>query len=69
MGTRAVQALKPIFAALKMIYAGDVTIPLTFVPVVDGKFSGNEVLKTEGETLLKELAKLTPVYQALHQQS
>ena len=69
MGTRAVQALKPIFAALKMIYAGEVTIPLTFVPVVDGKFSGNEVLTLAGETLLKELAKLTPVYQALRQPS
>ena len=49
MGTRAVQALKPVFAALKLIYAGEVTIPLKTVPVVEGTFSGNEVLTTSAK--------------------
>ena len=44
MGVRAVQALKPIFTALRLIFCGEVTIPLPLVPVVDGVFSGNEVL-------------------------
>lgn len=65
MGTRAVQALKPVFAALKLIYAGEVTIPLKTVPVVEGTFSGNEVLTTSAKGLLKELGVITPMFQAL----
>lgn len=67
MGTRAVQAMKPILASLKMFYAGEVTIPLTFVPVVDGTFPGNDVLRTSAQNLLRELAKLTPGLQLIRQ--
>ncbi len=68
-GTRAVQSLKPILATLRLIYAGEVTIPLILLPIVDGTFSGNAVLIAGAQNLMKELAKLTPAFQAIRQQS
>ncbi len=61
MGTRATQALKPVLAALKLVHAGDVTIPLVTVPVKDGLFEGNDILRTSANALLEELAIMTPV--------
>ena len=60
MGTRAAQALKPVLAAVKLVHAGDVTIPLVSVPVKDGVFAGNEILRTSALALLEELAIITP---------
>jgi NAD(P)H-dependent FMN reductase len=65
MGTRALEALKPVLVALKLPFAGEVTIPLTFVPIVDGIFPGNDVLVASAQALMKELGVLTPVYQEL----
>ena len=68
MGVRAVQALKPILAALRMFYAGEVTIPMTITPVIDGVFEGNEVLVNSAKALLNELSILTPALQPIRPQ-
>ncbi len=60
MGVRAIQALKPIFMALRLFYCGEVTIPLPSVPVVDGVFSGNDVLNAGAKAILKEIADVAP---------
>ncbi|MFZ1062314.1 MAG: NAD(P)H-dependent oxidoreductase [Acidimicrobiales bacterium] len=67
MGVRAVQALKPIFAALRLIFSGEVTIPLPLVPVVDGVFSGDEVLNNGARAILRELSIMTPPLKALRE--
>jgi NAD(P)H-dependent FMN reductase len=64
-GMRAAQVLKPSLVALKMPYAGDVTISLPITPVVEGVFKGDEQLVKAAGVLLDELARLTPVFQAL----
>lgn len=61
MGTRSAQALKPVLAALKLVHAGDVTVPLVTAPVKDGFFEGNEVLRASANNLLEELTIMTPV--------
>lgn len=61
LGTRAAQALKPVFSSLKIFHAGDVTVPLKTVPVVDGVFSGSEILTRSANSLLDELATMTPL--------
>jgi NAD(P)H-dependent FMN reductase len=67
MGVRAVQALKPVFAQLRMPYSGEVTIPLPMVPVVDGVFAGNDVLVTGAQAMLKELGVMAPLYKGLRE--
>ena len=64
MGTRAAQHLKPVLAALRIVYAGDVAIPLQTTPVVDGVFRPNEVLNHAAAAVLTEIAALHP---GLHQ--
>jgi NAD(P)H-dependent FMN reductase len=67
MGVRAVQALKPIFAALRLIFSGEVTIPLPLVPVVDGVFSGNEVLNNGAKAIVRELTIMSPPFKQLRE--
>jgi NAD(P)H-dependent FMN reductase len=67
MGVRAVQALKPVFAQLRMPYSGEVTIPLPMVPVVDGVFAGNDVLVTGAQAMLKELGVMAPLFKGLRE--
>jgi NAD(P)H-dependent FMN reductase len=69
MGLRAAQLLKPILAALKVTLCGDVSIPLATVPVVDGVFSGNDILVDSANNLLKELAVMTPLLKTLRPDS
>jgi NAD(P)H-dependent FMN reductase len=64
-GLRAAQALKLSLVALKMPFAGDVGIGLAQTPVVEGVFTANEQLEASAETLLDELARLTPLYRTL----
>ena len=54
MGVRAVQALK-------------VTIPLPLVPVVDGVFSGNEVLNNGAKAIVRELTIMSPPLKQLRE--
>lgn len=63
MGLRAATALKPVLAQLKMVWVGDVSIPLMMTPVVDGEFKGNDILVESSKVLLDELATFTPIYQ------
>jgi hypothetical protein len=65
MGVRAIQALKPIFMALRLFYCGEVTIPLPTVPVVDGVFSGNDVLNAGAKAILKEIADVAPALKTI----
>ena len=60
MGTRSAQHLKPVFSALKLVHAGDVSIPLVTTPVVDGVFVGNDILINSAKSLLNELDFITP---------
>ena len=60
MGTRSAQHLKPVFSALKLVHAGDVSIPLVTTPVVDGVFAGNDILARAAANLLNELDFVTP---------
>lgn len=64
-GLRAAQVLKPSLVALKMPFAGDVAIPLSTSPVVNGVFEGNEQLVAASKALLDELARFTPLFQSL----
>jgi NAD(P)H-dependent FMN reductase len=64
-GMRAAQALKPSLVALKMPLAGDVSVSLITNPLVDGVFPGDEGLVKSAQTVLNELALLTPLYQSL----
>jgi NAD(P)H-dependent FMN reductase len=67
MGVRAVQALKPIFAVLRLIFCGEVTIPLPLVPVVDGVFSGDDVLNNGAKAIVRELAIMSPPLKELRE--
>ncbi len=60
MGTRSAQALKPVFAALKLLHAGDVSVPLVNNPVKDGVFHPNEILASAADALLDEIAMSVP---------
>lgn len=67
MGVRAVQALKPIFAVLRLIYCGEVTIPLPLNPVVEGIFKSNEVLDNGARAIMKELSVMNPSLKELRE--
>ena len=67
MGVRAVQALDPIFAGLRLIFSGEVTIPLPLVPVVDGIFSGDEVLNNGAKVSSREFTVMSPPLKALRE--
>ncbi len=60
MGTRAAQHLKPVLAALRVVHAGDVAIPLQTTPVIDGVFRSNDVLDHAAASVLTEIAALHP---------
>lgn len=57
-GMRAIQAIKPVLNALKLVWAGDVAITLATTPVVDGRFDGSESLSRSLEQLVRELYRL-----------
>ena len=65
LGTRAIQALKPVLASLRLIYTGETSISLSQFPVVDGVFAGNDVIETRAKALLDELDFVTPSWLAL----
>jgi len=67
MGVRAVQALKPVFAQLRLVFGGEVTIPLPLNPVVDGVLTSNEVLDNGARAIVKELAVLSAPLKALRE--
>jgi len=67
MGVRAVQALKPVFAQLRLVFGGEVTIPLPLNPVVDGVLTSNEVLDNGARAVVKELAVLSAPLKALRE--
>jgi NAD(P)H-dependent FMN reductase len=55
-GTRAVQALKTVFSALKMTPIPEaVAIPLGNYPIIDGTFTGDEGLNASAQLMLGEL--------------
>jgi len=64
MGTRAVQAIKPVLTHIKLVHTADVTISLLATPVVDGGFEGDAIQNQAADAMLAELAKISP---ALHQ--
>jgi len=68
MGTRAVQAIKPVLAALKLVYAGEVNIALKVAPVTEGVFHATTTLEATARALVREVATLTPTYRLLRNQ-
>lgn len=64
-GTRAMQALKPVLLALKLVFAGEVPISTISAPVVDGVFHPSEALDRSAWSLLRELARLDVPLRAL----
>jgi NAD(P)H-dependent FMN reductase len=65
MGMRAIQQLKPTLALLKLIHAADITVSLIATPVVDGVFSGSDILEVSATQMLDELKKLVEPFQPL----
>lgn len=57
-GMRAIQAIKPVLNALKLVWAGDVAITLATTPVVDGRFDGSDTLAGSLERMIGELVRL-----------
>ncbi len=66
-GIRAVQALKPVVAALKMVPIVDaVTIPMFFQFLTeDGSFVPDEATNAAAQATLTELARWTPALKAM----
>jgi NAD(P)H-dependent FMN reductase len=59
-GTRAVQALKPVLAALKMVpLAESVNIPFVHSLVKDGRFDAPDAVNAGADLLLDELVRWT----------
>ncbi len=67
MGVRAIQALKPVFNILRLVFSGEVTIPLPLNPVVDGVLTSNEVLDNGAKAIVKELSIMSPSLKALRE--
>ncbi|WP_072340676.1 NADPH-dependent FMN reductase [Actinomyces urinae] len=58
-GLRAVQQLKPVLSALKMVpITEQVMIPMIGAHIVDGKFAPNEIIAGSVAPALDELAKM-----------
>jgi NAD(P)H-dependent FMN reductase len=58
-GLRAVQAIKPVVAALRMTAAVDaVTIPMVRTMFADGAFEPTEIVTASAKAMLDELVKL-----------
>ncbi len=59
-GTRAVQQLKPVLAALKVVPITEaVAIPLANYPLNEGRFEGDEGLAGSATLMLSEIARWT----------
>jgi len=60
-GLRAVQAIKPVIAALRMTAAADaVTIPMVNSMIADGAFEPTEIVAGSAKSMLDELVRLAP---------
>ena len=60
-GLRAVQALKPVLAALRMVPVVDaVTIPMVRTMLRDDEFEPTDIVAASAKTMLDELVKLAP---------
>ncbi len=60
-GLRAVQALKPVLAALRMVPVLDaVTIPMVRTMLRDDEFEPTAIVAASAKTMLDELVKLAP---------
>nr|PZN37560.1 MAG: NADPH-dependent FMN reductase [Actinomycetota bacterium] len=58
-GTRAVQALKPVVAALRMTPVVEaVTIPFVFNMIEDGRLRPNDTMNGAADAMLNEIARL-----------
>lgn len=62
---RAIEALKPVLASLRLIYTGEMSISLQKSPVADGVFLGNDVQESRAKALLDKLDFVTPNWMAL----
>lgn len=68
-GTRAVQALKPVLASLKMVPAvAAVPIPFVATHLDDGRFQPTEALEAGADAMLDELAEWTAALAPLRRQ-
>ncbi len=65
LGARAIEAIKPVLTALRLIYAGEVSISLSRSPVVDNVFSNDEQLDSRANTMLDELHLITSMWRTL----
>ncbi|WP_048549516.1 NADPH-dependent FMN reductase [Nostocoides japonicum] len=68
-GTRAVQALKPVLAALKLgVVADSVNIPFVFGDIADGVYSPNELVEAGAKAMLDEMRRLSGPLATLREQ-
>jgi len=63
-GIRAAQALKPVFAQIKLSHAGDLPISLITTPVVDGVFQATDAQVLGMMALMAEIQAMHNVLQA-----
>jgi len=65
-GTRAVQALKPVLSALKMVpLVESVNIPFVHSLVADGVLAPTEPMEIAAKDALAELARIAPALRDL----
>ena len=65
-GTRAVQQLKPVVSALRMVPVVEaVNIPFHMGAIHDGTFDANDIAQTSANAMLDELARVAPTLAAL----
>lgn len=62
LGARALEAVKPVLMALRLIYAGEISISLSRSPVVENTFSNDEQLDSRANKLLSELDLVTSMW-------
>jgi NAD(P)H-dependent FMN reductase len=62
LGARALEAIKPVLMALRLIYAGEISISLSRSPVVENTFSNDEQLDSRANKLLSELDLVTSMW-------
>jgi NAD(P)H-dependent FMN reductase len=65
LGARAIEALKPVLASLRLVYTGELSISLRQFPLVESAFLGDDVLASRAKGLLDELKFVTPSWMAL----
>ncbi len=65
LGARAVEALKPVLASLRLVFTGEMSISLRQFPLVDNVFLGDDTLESRAKGLLGELNFVTPSWMEL----